>query len=121
MAFGSLTTFSTVTTRTSVETFTPIAGFIHASANSVAHITSIVTWQSGNTGLGTVNVYTSLGSGAFSADTVWDKIPLYSFSVASTTNPNQLSFALSGIYAWRVGVNNSSNSTIALQVGYRLD
>ena len=120
MAFGSIVT-SLVTTRTSVETFTPIAGVIHASASSVAYINSSVTWQSGNTGIGTVNVYTSLASGAFSANTVWDTIPLLSFSIASTTNPNQFGFSLSGVYAWRCSVNNSSNSTIALQLGYRID
>ena len=121
MAFGSLTT-SLVTTRTSVETFTPVLGVVHASAASVAHVMSMVTWQSGNTGIGTLNLYTSLGSGVFSATTQWDTIPLLSFSIASNSvQSQQLSFAVSGGYAWRLGINNSSNSTIALQVGYRID
>ena len=121
MAFGSLTT-SLVTTRTSVETFTPVLGVVMASAASVAYITSMVTWQSGNTGIGTVNVYTSHGSGAFSATTAWDTIPLLSFSVLSNSvQSQQFGFSLSGVYAWRLGLNNSSNSTVALYLGYRID
>jgi hypothetical protein len=120
MAFGSITT-SIVTTRTSVETFTPVAGVVMASAASVAHVVSRVSWESGNTGIATVNVYTSLQSGAFSADTVWDGIPLYTFSVSSNTNPTQFGFSISGVNAWRASIFNSSNSTVQLSIGYRID
>ena len=120
MAYGSITT-SIVTTRSSTETFVPVAGVVMASAASVAHIVSRVSWESGNTGVATVNLYTSLQSGVFSADTVWDNVPMLTFSLSSQTNPSQLAFSVSGVNAWRMSVFNSSNSTVQLGIGYRID
>lgn len=120
MAFGSIIT-SLVTTKTSVETFTPVAGVVLGSASSTCYIQSLVSWESGNTGIGTLNVYSSLGSGAFSADTQWDTVPLMTFSYSSQTNPGRAAFAVSGVYAWRAGIFNSSNSTILLELGYRVE
>jgi len=121
MAFGSIVTAS-ILTRLGAEDFVGgTTGVVLASASSVAHVQSDISWESGNTGIGTVSFYASVGSGAFSATTEWDDIPFQSFSVSSNTNPNQFATVINGVYAWRAGVFNSSNSTIMLKLSYRID
>ena len=123
MAYGSITTVTNtwVGPVASGDSYLPIAGVLLLSADSVAHITVDTQYTSGNTGVAQISVFASLGSGAFSADTEWSERADISFSLISTTNPYQASFILNGPYAWRVGVQNSSASTMISNLGYRID
>ena len=54
---------------------------------------------------------------------VWDLIPMLEFLIENTTDPNRISFLVTGVYKFRVGVRRSgSTDTItAADLSYRKD
>ena len=57
-----------------------------------------------------VAVYTTLDD----SSEVWDLIPMMEFLIENTTDPNRISFLMTGVYKFRVGVRRSgSTDTIA--------
>jgi hypothetical protein len=53
-----------------------------------------------------VAVYTTLDD----ASEVWDLIPMMEFLIENTTDPNRISFLVSGVYKFRVGVRRSGST-----------
>jgi hypothetical protein len=53
-----------------------------------------------------VAVYTTLDD----ASEVWDLIPMMEFLIENTTEPNRLSFLMTGVYKFRVGVRQSGST-----------
>ena len=53
----------------------------------------------------------------------WDDTPLMQFTIANSPDPNKLSFLVSGVYKFRVGVIRSggSNTDLVADMAYRLD
>ncbi len=54
---------------------------------------------------------------------VWDVIPMMEFLIENTTDPNRISFLVTGVYKFRVGVRRSgSTDTItSADLSYRKD
>jgi hypothetical protein len=42
---------------------------------------------------------------------VWDLIPMMEFLLENTTDPNRISFLVTGVYRFRVGVRRSGSPT----------
>jgi hypothetical protein len=53
-----------------------------------------------------IAVYTTLAD----ASEVWDLIPMMEFLIENTTDPNRISFLVTGIYKFRVGVRRSGST-----------
>jgi hypothetical protein len=53
-----------------------------------------------------VAVYTTLDD----ASEVWDLIPMMEFLIENTTDPNRISFLVTGVYKFRVGVRRSGST-----------
>jgi hypothetical protein len=52
-------------------------------------------------------VYTTLDD----TSEVWDLIPMMEFLIENTTDPNRISFLVTGVYKFRVGVRRSGPRT----------
>ena len=50
-----------------------------------------------------VAVYTTLDD----SSEVWDLIPMMEFLIENTTDPNRISFLVTGVYKFRAGVRRS--------------
>jgi hypothetical protein len=44
------------------------------------------------------------------ASEVWDVIPMMEFLIENTTDPNRISFLVTGVYRFRVGVRRSGST-----------
>lgn len=52
----------------------------------------------------------------------WDDTPIFEFSIDNGTDPNKVSFQVSGLYKWRLGVvRDGSTDTITVDAWYRDD
>jgi hypothetical protein len=58
-----------------------------------------------NPGFGLVAVYTTLDD----TSEVFDLIPMMEFLIENTTDPNRISFLVTGVYKFRVGVRRSGS------------
>jgi hypothetical protein len=75
-----------------------------------AHLQVSVDFPGSPTDHAIVAVYTTLDD----ASEVWDLIPMMEFLLENTTDPNRISFLVTGVYKFRVGVRRSgSTDTIA--------
>ena len=54
----------------------------------------------------TIAVYTTLDD----TSEVWDLIPMMEFLIENTTDPNRISFLVTGVYKFRVGVRRSGST-----------
>ena len=66
---------------------------------------------------------TELGGTLDDSSEVWDIIPMMEFLIENTTDPNRISFLVTGVYKFRVGVRRSgSTDTItSVDLSYRKD
>jgi hypothetical protein len=84
-----------------------------------AHVQVSVDFPSSPTDHLLVAVYTTLDD----TSKVWDIIPMMEFLIENTTDPNRISFLVTGVYKFRVGVRRSgSTDTItSADLSYRKD
>lgn len=84
-----------------------------------AHVEVEVNFPSTPTDNGVVAVYGTLDATAEN----WDDTPVLEFEINRAIDPNKVSFLLSGVYKFRVGVRRSgSTDTLATaDMSYRLD
>jgi hypothetical protein len=84
-----------------------------------AHVQVSVDFPSSPTDHLLVAVYTTLDD----TSEVWDIIPMMEFLIENTTDPNRISFLVTGVYKFRVGVRRSgSTDTItSADLSYRKD
>jgi hypothetical protein len=53
-----------------------------------------------------IAIYTTLDD----SSEVWDLIPMMEFLIENTTDPNRISFLVTGVYKFRVGVRRSGST-----------
>jgi hypothetical protein len=53
-----------------------------------------------------IAVYTTLDD----SSEVWDLIPMMEFLIENTTDPNRISFLVTGVYKFRIGVHRSGST-----------
>jgi hypothetical protein len=84
-----------------------------------AHVQVSVDFPASPTDHLLVAVYTTLDD----TSEVWDIIPMMEFLIENTTDPNRISFLVTGVYKFRVGVRRSgSTDTItSADLSYRKD
>jgi hypothetical protein len=52
----------------------------------------------------------------------WDDTPVYEFAIDKDTDPNKVSFIISGLYKWRLGfIRDGTTDTIVVDAYYRRD
>ena len=117
MAFGAKTSATQLTAITSEQFFSTLITL--PNKEGVAHCQVSIDFPATPTDYGVVSVYSTLDD---SSET-WDKTPFLAFQVDKATDPNVVSFTVSGVYRFRVGVKRSGTTdTIAsADMSYRLD
>lgn len=116
MAWSSKTTATQLTAITSEQFFDTL---VTLNPGETAHCQVDINVPVTPTDYGVVSVYTTLDA---SSET-WDKTPFLSFQVDKAIDPNDVSFLVSGVYKFRVGVKRSGTTdTIAsADLSYRKD
>ena len=71
-----------------------------------AHVQVSVDFPGSPTDHAIVAVYTTLDD----TSEVWDLIPMMEFLIENTTDPNRISFLVTGVYKFRVGVRRSGST-----------
>lgn len=115
MAFGSQIS-QELTGVNGTEQF--FSGITHDSYFSGSWVGVTADYDSNNTGEITARLYTSGEDNGLES---WDTTALIAFSIASTDDPNKVSLAVQGVYRWRIGVTNSSESNVTCIVDYRTE
>jgi hypothetical protein len=75
-------------------------------APATAHVQVSVDFPGSPTDHAIVAVYTTLDD----TSEVWDLIPMMEFLIENTTDPNRISFLVTGVYKFRVGVRRSGST-----------
>jgi hypothetical protein len=71
-----------------------------------AHVQVSVDFPASPTDHAIIAVYTTLDD----ASEVWDLIPMMEFLIENTTDPNRISFLVTAVYKFRVGVRRSGST-----------
>jgi hypothetical protein len=71
-----------------------------------AHVQVSVDFPASPTDHAIIAVYTTLDD----TSEVWDLIPMMEFLIENTTDPNRISFLVTGVYKFRVGVRRSGST-----------
>lgn len=117
MAWGSKTSATQLTSITTTEQFfdeTP-----QLNPRETAHVEVEVDFQSTPTDGVVVSVYGTLDATSES----WDDEPLMQFKVDEGTDPNKVSFLVSGVYKFRVGVaaSDGADTHTSADMSFRKD
>ena len=116
MAWGADTSATQLTSITTEQFFdaTP-----QLNPRETAHVQVSVDFPVTPTDHLIVAVYTTLDV----SSEVWDIIPMMEFLLENTSDPNRISFLVTGVYKFRVGVRRSgSTDTItSADLSYRVD
>jgi hypothetical protein len=116
MAWSAKTSATQLVSITTEQFFGAIVGL---APKALAHVQVAADFPATPTDHAVFSVYTTLDD----ATEVWDLVPLQQFVLANSPDPNRLSFTVSGVYRFRVGVKRSgSTDTIAsADLAYRTD
>ena len=103
MAWGSDTAATQLTSITTEQFFNQVPTL---NPRETAHVQVSVDFPSSPTDHAIVAVYTTLDD----TSEVWDLIPMMEFLIENTTDPNRISFLVTGVYKFRVGVRSSGST-----------
>ena len=103
MAWGSDTAATQLTSITTEQFFNQVPTL---NPRETAHVQVSVDFPSSPTDHAIVAVYTTLDD----TSEVWDLIPMMEFLIENTTDPNRISFLVTGVYKFRVGVRRSGST-----------
>jgi hypothetical protein len=103
MAWGSDTAATQLTGITTEQFFDQVPTL---NPRETAHVQVSVDFPGSPTDHAIVAVYTTLDD----ASEVWDLIPMMEFLIENTTDPNRISFLVTGVYKFRVGVRRSGST-----------
>ena len=103
MAWGSDTAATQLTSITTEQFFNQVPTL---NPRETAHVQVSVDFPSSPTDHALVAVYTTLDD----TSEVWDIIPMMEFLIENTTDPNRISFLVTGVYKFRVGVRRSGST-----------
>jgi hypothetical protein len=103
MAWGSDTAATQLTSITTEQFFDQAPTL---NPRETTHVQVSVDFPGSPTDHAIVAVYTTLDD----ASEVWDLIPMMEFLIENTTDPNRISFLVTGVYRFRVGVRRSGST-----------
>ena len=103
MAWGSDTAATQLSSITTEQFFNQIPTL---NPRETAHLQVSVDFAGSPTDHLLVAVYTTLDD----SSEVWDIIPMMEFLIENTTDPNRISFLVTGVYKFRVGVRRSGST-----------
>lgn len=103
MAWGSDTAATQLTGITTEQFFDQVPTL---NPRETAHLQLSVDFPSSPADHAVVAVYTTLDD----TSEVWDLIPMMEFLIENTTDPNRISFVVTGVYKFRVGVRRSGST-----------
>ena len=103
MAWGSDTAATQLTSITTEQFFNQVPTL---NPRETAHVQVSVDFPGSPTDHAIVAVYTTLDD----SSEVWDLIPMMEFLIENTTDPNRISFLVTGVYKFRVGVRRSGST-----------
>ncbi len=119
MAWGNKTAFTTGMTVSSTPTFPGVS--LTLNPGESAHIQLVVPWLTTTV----VNLVCGIYGTLDAATEVWDFEPLYEFIVPNaylTTTVSEISFLISGLYKFRVGLRTDGAATFSnVAAYYRVD
>jgi hypothetical protein len=117
MAWGSKTSATQLTSITATEQF--FSTLITLNPRETAHVQVSADWPSTPVDNLVISLYATLDA---SSET-WDLVPFQSFELANVPDPNRVSFTVSGVYKFRVGVKRSGTTTTitSADLSYRID
>jgi hypothetical protein len=86
----------------------PLVSLASATVNprETTHLQVSVDFPDSSTDHAIVAVYTTLDD----SSEVFDLIPMMEFLIENTTDPNRISFLVTGVYKFRVGVRRSGST-----------
>jgi hypothetical protein len=102
MAWGSDTPATQLTSITTEQFFNQVPTL---NPRETAHVQVSVDFPSSPTDHAIVAVYTTFDD----TSEVWDLVPIMEFLIENTTDPNRISFLVTGVYKFRVGVRRSGS------------
>ena len=116
MAWGSKTTSTQLTSVTTEQFFSQTPTL---NPGETTHVEVDADFPASPTDYLVVAVYGTLDDSSEN----WDDTPILEFEIDNATDPNKLSFLVSGVYKFRVGVRRSgSTDTItSADMAHRLD
>jgi hypothetical protein len=103
MAWGSDTAATQLTSITTEQFFDQVPTL---NPRETAHVQVSVDFPASPTDHAIIAVYTTLDD----SSEVWDVIPMMEFLIENTTDPNRISFLVTGVYKFRVGVRRSGST-----------
>jgi hypothetical protein len=103
MAWGSDTAATQLSGITTEQFFDQVPTL---NPREMAHLQVSVDSPTSPTDHAIVAVYTTLDD----SSEVWDLIPMMEFLIENTTHPNRISFLVTGVYKFRVGVRRSGST-----------
>jgi hypothetical protein len=103
MAWGSDTAATQLSSITTEQFFDQVPTL---NPRETAQVQVSVDFPASPTDHAVVAVYTTLDD----TSEVWDLIPMMEFLLENTTDPNRISFLVTGVYKFRVGVRRSGST-----------
>ena len=103
MAWGSDTAATQLSSITTEQFFDQVATL---NPRETAHLQVSVDFPASPTDHAIIAVYTTLDD----TSEMWDLIPMMEFLIENTTDPNRISFLVTGVYRFRVGVRRSGST-----------
>lgn len=115
MAWGSKTSATQLTSITTIQYFDSVPTL---DPGEWAHVQVDVNFPATPTDHAVVQVFTTLDDSSEN----WDDTPLHEFQIDKGTDPNAVSFLVSGVYKFRVGVkrSGSTDTLTSADLAYRL-
>jgi hypothetical protein len=101
--WGSDTAATQLTSITTEQFFNQVPAL---NPRETAHVQVSVDFPGSPTDHAIVAVYTTLDD----SSEVWDIIPMMEFLIENATDPNRISFLVTGVYKFRVGVRRSGST-----------
>ena len=116
MAWGTKQSATQLTSITTVQHFSTL---VTLNPGETAHCQVSVNFPTSPTDHAIVEVFTTLDA---STET-WDDTPHLAFLVSNAIDPNEVSFTVTGVYKFRVGVrrSGSTDTLTSADLSYRLD
>jgi hypothetical protein len=103
MAWGSDTAATQLTGITTEQFFNQVPTL---NPRETAHVQVAVDFPGSPTDHAIIAVYTTLDD----TSEVWELIPMMEFLIENTTDPNHISFLVTSVYKFRVGVRRSGST-----------
>jgi hypothetical protein len=116
MAWGSKQTATQLTNITTEQFFDVVP---QLNPRETAHCQVAVNFPGSPTDHALIAVYTTLDD----SGEVWDVVPMMEFLLENTTDPNGITFLVTGVYKFRVGVrrDGSTDTLTSAAMGIRKD